>query len=51
MFLSLLAFGEVIGFFLDLHLEEPQALMEEEEGVGWGFQLPWSIWQARLRSY
>lgn len=33
MFLSLLAFGEIIIFFLDLHLEEPQALMEEE-GVG-----------------
>lgn len=33
MFLSLLAFGEII-IFLDLHLEEPQALMEEKEGVG-----------------
>ena len=52
MFLSLLAFEEIIVFFfLDLHLEEPQALMEEEEGVGWGFQLPWPIWQARLGSY
>ena len=53
MFLFLLTFEEIIGFFffLDLHLEEPQALMEEEEAVGWGFQLPWPIWQARLRSY